>query len=99
MKLEDLNKDETETPDRESFDETDPSFVAGGKKSNAGAMGALGLVMVIGAGVYFFYLKKGPATAAASDQSATASATISEFLHGNGGNAKLMEQTLRNTQK
>jgi hypothetical protein len=102
MRDEELNSDESEAQDSgENFEESDASFVTGERKaSNASTFGVLGLVVLVGAGLYFFYLKNGPQNAAAAtiDQTA-ASATINEFLHGNGGNAKLMEQTLHNTEK
>jgi len=101
MREDELNGEETETQDStENYEESDASFVTGEKKSsNAGILGVVGLLALLGAGVYFFFLKNGPqsATAATADQ-ASASATINEFLH-NSGNAKLMEQTLHNTEK
>lgn len=101
MQLEDLNNDEKSDSSTESFDESDGAYVDGQKKTpKPNALAVVGLLVVVAAGAWFFFLKKGPETAAAdtTDQTA-ASATINDFLHGNGGNAKLMEQTLHDTEK
>ena len=88
---------ESQNTGSETFEETDPSFVDGQKKSaNAGTLGIVGLLAIGGAAFYFFFIKNGPAPAMADD---TSSAIINDFLHGSSGNSKLMEQTLHDTEK
>jgi len=83
----------------ETFESSDGAFVDGQKpKSNVGMLATLGAVAILGAGA-FMYLKKGPQQAAADTVDQAASATINDFLHGNGGSAKMMEQTIRETEK
>jgi len=88
---------ESQNAGSETFEETDPSFVDGQKKSaNAGTLGIVGLLAIGGAAFYFFFITNGPAPAMADD---TSSAIINDFLHGSSGNSKLMEQTLHDTEK
>ena len=101
MQMDDINKEEVdESPTNGAGDELDPTFVSQKKPMNRGAVGLLGLVLACGAGIYFLYLKNGPQSAsAASPEQAAATSTVDEFLHGNGGSTRLMEQTLRETEK
>jgi hypothetical protein len=95
---EELDGNNSSSPE-ESFEQSDGAFVDGQKpKSNVSALAILGAVVILGAGA-FLYMKKGPQQASADTVDQSASATINEFLHGNGGNAKMMEQTLKDTEK
>ena len=93
----DNNPQQSSEGAEESYEQSDGAFVDGQKpKSNVGALATLGAVVILGAGA-FLYMKKGPQQAAADTVDQSASATINEFLHGNGGN--MMEQTLKDTEK
>jgi hypothetical protein len=91
---------EQETQFGEGGEETEPVFVAESSKGGrTTALLMLGFV-IIGVGViYFMRLKGGPATAAASAESATAKTTINQFLNDKGQNLRAMEEMLRNTEK
>jgi hypothetical protein len=105
MSIDDINGDDaTEQSQQDSLSENledlNPSFVSGRREPNKGALGFLGLLLICGTAFYFFYLRNGPASVSAATQvQKAASSTIDEFLHGNGGNAHLMAQTLRDSQK
>jgi hypothetical protein len=105
MNLEEMNVSEEKTgvsAEADEFsEEIDGAFVAGpSAKPNRGMLGALGLVLACGAGLYFMHLRQGPQSAtAASPDTAAASNTIKDFLSKDAANAKLMTQTLRETDK
>jgi hypothetical protein len=83
----------------EMGDESDMGFVAERPKGNRnGVMLLVGLLLLGGATIYFMRLKGGPQTAQASPESATAKATITEFLSDGGRNITQMRDTLKNTE-
>ncbi|MDB5291960.1 MAG: hypothetical protein JWL69_3201 [Phycisphaerales bacterium] len=85
----------------EGLDETDLSYVSGGKKQmSRSTLGGLGLLLACAGGMYFLYLKHGPQSAsAATPESAQADSAITEFLTGDTGSVNLMKQTLHDTEK
>ncbi|HZL37354.1 MAG TPA: hypothetical protein VFC78_18695 [Tepidisphaeraceae bacterium] len=104
MHLDDTKEPQEHTEPSETAnefgDELDPSFVSGDSaKSNKGTLSALGLVLAIGGALCFWYFRHGPQTAVAASPDAAASTTINAFLSGDAGNVKLMDQTLRETDK
>ena len=103
MKLDELNDgaDENEfaEPAIDTGEELDPTFVTGAKpKMGKGTMGALGLLLACGGAMYFLYTRQGPQSAHAADTTG-ATTTINDFLAGDAGNVKMMNQTLRETEK
>jgi len=85
----------------ETSDEMDGAFVSDAPKGpSKGALGVLALLLGFGAALYFMYIRTGPQSAnGATQEQVAAKTTIDEFLQNGGGSAKLMEQTLKDTEK
>jgi hypothetical protein len=69
--------------------------------SSRSALLLFGLLVIGGAALWLMYAKGGAkaAEAASAERTATAAQTITTFLSDGEANRKLMEQTLRNTEK
>lgn len=91
--------EEVETFD--AVEEESGIFVEPETSSNRSALLLFGLLAIGGAAVWLMYTHGGArqAEVASAERTATAAQTISTFLSDGEANRKLMEQTLRNTEK
>ncbi len=81
--------------------ESDATFVTGEKKQqlSTGTLLVGGLLFACAAATYFMYVRTGPKAAAANPETASASATITQFLSDDTRNAERMRQLLSDTEK
>jgi hypothetical protein len=69
------------------------------RQVSAGTLAVGGLIAACAAVVYFMYLRNGPQAANASDATAAANSTITQFLSADGENVEKMKQMLKDTEK
>jgi hypothetical protein len=81
--------------------EGDTSFVSTEKKHqlSTGTLVVGGLIAAAAAMTYFMHLRTGPAKASANPATASADATITQFLSNDSQNAEKMRQLLKDTEK
>ena len=103
MRMDDVNHDEMDPQgnNAETSEDMEAAFVSDTPKGpSKGALGVLALLVAFGGVVYFMYFRNGPQLAnAASQEQVAAKSTIDDFLQNGGGSAKLMQQTLKDTEK
>ncbi len=103
MRMDDVNHDEMDPQETnaETSEELDGAFVSDKPKGpSKGALGVLALLVAFGGVLYFMYFRNGPQLAnAATPEQVEAKSTIDDFLQNGGGSAKLMQQTLKDTEK
>src|SRR5437764_7434678 len=101
MSMDDQDQMDQQDNNAETSEEMDGSFVSDAPKGpSKGALGVLALLVAFGGALYFMYIRTGPQSAnGATQEQVAAKTTIDEFLQNGGGSAKLMEQTLKDTEK
>ncbi len=101
MSIDDQDQVDQQDNSAENSEEIDGAFVSDTPKGpSKGALGVLALLVGFGGALYFMYVRTGPQSAnGATQEQVAAKTTIDEFLQNGGGSAKLMEQTLKDTEK
>jgi hypothetical protein len=82
--------------------ESETEFVVGDEKKqplSAGTLVVGGLIAVAGLATYFMSVRNGPKAVSANPSTASANATITQFLSNDSQNAERMRQLLKDTEK